>query len=198
MVDINAALAERKIGMLSTINLTGTSLYAYGIETNFSGTSSAIKYGGYFNGDVYTTGSYLPSHSSLKNNINLVDNGLSRLMKIQVKEYEYKKKGLQHMNLPEGTQTGVIAEELKEIYPELVKRTIQPEAEEVGGKEIEFEAVNYTGLVPHLIKGMQEQQAKIEDFEKKEALQNQKIERLEKLVEQLLNERPSSGALNNN
>ena len=198
LVDINAALAERKIGMLSTINLTGTSLYAYGIETNFSGTSSAIKYGGYFNGDVYTTGSYLPSHSSLKNNINLVDNGLSRLMKIQVKEYEYKKKGLQHMNLPEGTQTGVIAEELKEIYPELVKRTIQPEAEEVGGKEIEFEAVNYTGLVPHLIKGMQEQQAKIEDFEKKEALQNQKIERLEKLVEQLLNERPSSGALNNN
>ena len=200
---VNEGYADSKVGIQIQVLSEKFNNYSYALLaqdfiTSTGSPGSGVRYAGYFQGSIFVTGSYLPSHSSLKNNINLLDTGLPRLMKIQVKEYEYKKKGLQHMNLPEGTQTGVIAEELKEIYPELVKRTIQPEIEEIGAKEIEFEAVNYTGLVPHLIKGMQEQQAMIEEFEKKEAIQNEKIERLEKLVDQLINAQNDQSPMNNN
>lgn len=135
-----------------------------------------LTYAAYFNGNVYTTGSYLPSHSSLKNNIRKVKASLSKLMKVEVVSYNYNKHAT--LSLPAGVQTGVIAEQLKELYPELVKEVIHSGLKE-GDETIEYEAVNYTGLIPHMINSIQEQQTLIEQ-------QNEKIERLETLVEQLL------------
>ena len=74
------------------------------------------------------------------------------------------------MQLPEGKQYGLIADEVKQVFPTLVKQAVQPAKYENddhrSGKiltdEVSFEAVNYTALVPVLIAAIQEQQAMIE------------------------------------
>ena len=141
---------------------------SYGIYSSFG--SGAISYAGYFAGNVYTTGSYLPSAALLKYDVKEASSTLSKLTGLKVKEYRYKTDELPFMNLPEGNQTGFIAEEMEQLFPELVTKAIQPEADEALVKKgleiphdkIEFKAVNYTGLVPHLVKAIQEQQTEIE------------------------------------
>ncbi|MEL6988303.1 MAG: hypothetical protein AAGK97_10775 [Bacteroidota bacterium] len=48
-----------------------------------------LAYAGYFNGNVYTTGSYLPSHSSLKNNIQKVKSSLSTFIKLDRLDFTF-------------------------------------------------------------------------------------------------------------
>lgn len=79
------------------------------------------------------------------------------------------------MNLPEGHQYGLIADEVKQVFPSLVKTAVQPAVFENGdernGKkvadEVSFEAVNYTAMIPVMIAAMQEQQALIETLQQK-------------------------------
>ena len=94
--------------------------------------------------------------------------------------YAYKTTEYKQMELPEGQQYGLIADEVKEVFPDLVKAAIQPakyenDDRESGRKvmeEVSFEAVNYTALIPVLIAAMQEQQEMI-------IAQQRKIEALE-------------------
>ena len=164
----------------------------YGI---YSDVDTAVgNYAGYFVGNVYSSGTYLPSARILKSNIKPLKSVLDKLMNLDVKSYTYKTKEYDFMNLPKGTQSGFIAEELEKEFPELVTKTIHPESpkelEKRNDKEsekktirkpndkVEFKAVNYTGLVPHLIKGIQEQQVKIE-------AQQSKIDYLEKELQEI-------------
>ena len=56
---------------------------------------------------------------------------------------------------------GVLAQELKEIIPELTRQ---------GTKEEDFMSVNYIGLIPVLIKAVQEQQSEIEELKQQQSL----------------------------
>jgi len=86
--------------------------------------------------------------------------------------YEYKQEGAYKlMHLPQGKRFGLIAEEVEEVLPSLVKATEFDSkwAQSQYGKEahqttapsekIEFKALNYIELIPIMIKGMQEQEA---------------------------------------
>jgi len=93
-----------------------------------------------------------------------------------------------------------MSDELKILFPELVKASTMPspsrESVEAGIYEhhepIDFGAVNYTGLVPHLVKGIQEQEAIIEALEERiEQLEiidekDVEIDELSRAVEDLL------------
>ena len=84
------------------------------------------------------------------------------------------------MELPEGRQFGLVADEVKQVFPSMVKQVVQPAKYEnddhnsgrVVAEEVSFEAVNYTAMIPVLIAAMQEQQAMIE-------AQQRRIEELE-------------------
>ena len=83
------------------------------------------------------------------------------------------------MNLPTGTQVGFMADELKSLFPSLVKKekidlNATPDSDSAP-KIMEYEAVNYIGMTPILIKAIQEQQKMIEE-------QNKRIAELEKLL----------------
>ena len=79
------------------------------------------------------------------------------------------------MQLPEGNQYGLIADEVKQVFPTMVKQAVQPAQYEDDGRsqgamladEVSFEAVNYTAMIPVLIAAMQEQQSMIEAQQKK-------------------------------
>ncbi|XOV66645.1 MAG: tail fiber domain-containing protein [Fluviicola sp.] len=139
---------------------------SYGVYGNGSGGFGPF-YAGYFDGDVYTTGLYLSSDERLKENVDDL-RVADKLMMLQPKAYTYKTSKFERMNLPEGTQMGFIAQELEEVFPELVKETVQPPKVDEDGKIIEegitFKTVNYVGLIPALTATIQEQQKTIEEL----------------------------------
>lgn len=60
---------------------------AYGIYATANNANTV--YAGYFDGDVYTTGSYLPSDKKLKENIVATGNVLNKLKLLQPVDYTY-------------------------------------------------------------------------------------------------------------
>ncbi len=176
-----------KYGLRGYATTTGASV-VYGVYANTTTSSTATsRYAGYFAGDVYCSGSYLPSYEKLKENIADAAPAMDRLLQLEIKEYSFNTKLQPHMNLPGGKQVGVLSSQLKTLYPGLVKKTIQPaptpeEAEDMGinsTEDYEFEAVNYTGLVPHLVKGTQEQQAEIETLKAENEALKIRLEKIE-------------------
>gem|GEM_PF-2896038 len=192
----------RGYSSVSSSNGTTNSRGVYGS----TGGNGDNEYGGYFVGDVYSTGAYQTSDRKLKKNIHEYKGALEKLTQLKIKSYNFKTKEYQHLNLPEGKQIGVIAQDLEKIFPGMVKRADESVQlisredardsgipyNEVGdkdmvevGKDVEILAVNYTNLVPVLIQATKEQQTTIEN-------QAAKIENLEsrlQKIEQLLLEK---------
>ncbi len=135
--------------------------------------ATTAGYAGYFSGNIYCTGSYLPSDEKLKENIHPLENALDKVMKLDVKTYSYKTTEFPEMNLPTGTQCGFTAQNIESVFPELVK--VNPAKKE---QPIEFKAINYTGLIPILTEAIQEQQ---KELEAKDA----RIDQLQKQIDDL-------------
>ena len=96
------------------------------------------------------------------------------------------------MNFNEGKQFGFIAQELQEIFPELVSQAVHPALD--NGESIEYLAIDYISLMPVLVQGMQEQQhlieqqqKTIEQLEKNNKEQQKLLETLLKRIETLEN-----------
>lgn len=174
----------------------------FGYSVNNAGVmGSGTWYAGYFNGNVYSTGTITSSDRKLKKDISDLTKGMDIISRLKPKTYQFRQDGnYKLMNLPEGRQYGLIAQDVEEVLPTLVKQTefdpnmitnlstakspnttVQQKAEE----KIEFKGVNYTELIPIMVKGMQEQQETIEALTKKMDEQNKKIEAMTSLVEKL-------------
>lgn len=152
---------------------------SYGIYAEAGG-GTAANYAGYFSGNVYTSGTYSPSDRKLKNNIHQLNNALSMIAKLNPSVYFYRTEEFKQMKLPGGVQYGLIADEVKQVLPTAVIKAVQPgeykDHNEKGKKvkdEVEFDAVNYTQLIPVLIGAIKEQQSIINN-------QDKKIDELEK------------------
>jgi len=133
----------------------------------------ADRYAGYFAGNVFSTGTYQGSDKKLKQKILDLSNAMGIINKLHPTQYEFRQDGnYKLMNLPKGNHYGLIAQEVEEVLPGLIKETtFDPNVvrQIKGGydentkktvlnkdEEINFKAVNYTELIPIMIKGMQE------------------------------------------
>ena len=152
------------------------------------GIGGSGHYAGYFIGDVHVTGDINGnSDERFKKQIaslNGSDN-LKKLLELQPRRYhvisdeELQQQGLPRQGASEDVKFGLIAQELELVIPELVREVISPVDLDTEG-EIRFvktKAVNYNGLLPVLIAGVQEQQAQIEALEAR-------IEALEKMIQE--------------
>ncbi len=92
------------------------------------------------------------SDRRLKKNIYTIEQVLPRLTALPIRRYHFNKQSDQ-----EASNVGVIAQELKELFPELVKYS--PENDRY--------SVDYAGLAPVAVKAIQEQQEIIETLKKK-------------------------------
>ncbi len=195
---------------------TGSGLYGY--SPNYTGvwgsTGNSSYYAGYFQGNVYSTGTFTSSDRKLKKDVADMTSGMDIISQLKPKTYEFRQDGnYKLMNLPAGKQYGLIAQDLEKVLPNLVKQSefdpnmvknlqipapavklpnnTDPQVNSAAAKiaaatptaavreeKIDFKAINYTELIPIIIKGMQEQQALIEE-------QNKKIAALTELVEKL-------------
>jgi hypothetical protein len=152
-------------GTVCNIVAGGTSSGTWGLYSY----ATTLGYAGYFSGNIYCTGSYLPSDESLKENIQPLHNALDNVMQLDIKTYNFKQE-IAAMNLPPCRQYGFTAQNIESVFPELVK--LNPAKGEE--QPVEFKVVNYIGMIPVLTRAIQEQQA----------LLNAKDERIEHLQSQ--------------
>jgi len=149
---------------------------------------SANGVAGYFSGDLQYTGTLTDvSDIRLKKNIQALENVLPRILLLMPKTYEMKTDEYEFMNLGEGKQFGLIAQDMEKVFPELVKKGAHPDA--TGNKNIEYLSVDYIDMIPILIQGMKEQQQQIELLK----AENIKLKDLEKKIDGLVKD---NGKLN--
>ena len=140
---------------------------AYGVYATVGGGTST-NWAGYFNGAVFGT-SYTASDSKLKNNIQPLTNAMAILNQLNPSTYTFKTNEYKHMNLAEGLQYGLLADEVEKVIPSAVKKAVSPamfeNGDEKNGKkiadEVAFSALNYTEMIPILIGAVKEQQKTI-------------------------------------
>jgi hypothetical protein len=124
----------------------------YGETPNFTGNNWA----GFFDGDVFATGSYQPSDTKLKENVKEEGSVLEKIAQLKSVTYDYKT--MRGLNLPQGTQHGFIAQEVAKIFPELTRDIKKPifDKQTNTSETFEFKSVNYNGLISVLTAGINE------------------------------------------
>jgi hypothetical protein len=160
----------------SGFGVGGYSSSGYGV---FGSTSSghgvhgiapnSMGYAGYFEGKVFVTLTVCaanimcaPSDARLKQNLRPLSYGLRELQKLHPVTWQWKDTTTTQLNL------GLVAQEVEPVLPELLLR----DADNKGSL-----GLNYMGLIPVLVKGIQEQQSQIEQ-------ERHQIEQEEKLIKQ--------------
>jgi len=143
----------------------GISTGVYGDDWSTGGSGGAgPNWGGFFVGDVYSTTNFFPSDRQLKSDIKPLTSALDKIMLLKPSTYNYKYEDFKGLSLPRTPQMGLIAQELEEVFPDLVKETGMPGRGDDGtviatGKT--FKTINYVSLIPVLISAIQEQQKQI-------------------------------------
>ncbi len=156
---------------------------SYGIYAQATG-GSHTNYAGYFAGDVFsTTGNYLSSDIMLKENITPLTNSTSIINQLAPKNFTFKTTQFAQMNLPEGHQFGLIAQDVEQILPELVKNVTQPAVLDSLGNVItpavNFKSVKYEAFIPILIQGVKEVNVKNDSVV---AILNTRIDSLQNVI----------------
>ncbi|MFZ4679759.1 MAG: tail fiber domain-containing protein [Flavobacterium sp.] len=112
------------IGVLGTSNspsINGTNYGIYGTASN-----ALNNYAGVFNGDVTVTGTFFnPSDRKLKKEISNLTSALDKIEKLKPVTYFYDTDKNKNIKLPKNRQYGFVAQDLEEVFPDLVtKQTI--------------------------------------------------------------------------
>ncbi len=181
----NTTVGSGGIGVLGSAN--NESGNAVEGSLFFSGGYSG--WSGYFNADVYSGGIYIGSDRRLKRDISPINSALDLIKMVEPVSYYYDTETYPQIGLDEERLTyGFIAQDLEEVLPELVKEknlvvnsNRQRTSENMSdNRQVEsFKVVNYTLMIPILTKAIKEQQDIINT-------QNERIEALERLVNQIL------------
>ncbi len=162
--------AASNIGLFGEANANESS-FSTGVYATYTG-SGAANWAVYANGSSFAMGgTWQTSDAKLKKDIEPIQNATDIIMQLQPKKYLYKTSEYKVMNLPEGTQSGLIAQDLEKLVPEAVRQTVFPAQYDIEGKklseEVSFSAVNYIALIPYLIQTLKEQEEKIKSLEAK-------------------------------
>ncbi|MEI8204838.1 MAG: beta-propeller fold lactonase family protein, partial [Bacteroidota bacterium] len=166
----------------------GVKGYAYGGANSYGVYGTAdnghyINYGVYCNGNGAYTGTWtLASDLKFKKDItDLKDDALTNLLKLRPVSYMMKLDEYPEMNFAKGLQMGFVAQDMQKIFPTLVENGVHPGTKK-DDKNIEYLGINYTGLIPILVKSLQQQQTIIENL--KSGYDN-KIKLMQKQIDEL-------------
>jgi hypothetical protein len=150
--------------------------YNVGVYSSAYGGSGSTNYAGYFDGEIVVTScsGCSPSDQKLKKNIQALSGGIDKVMALKPKTYDMRADEFKNsITLSKDHQYGLIAQEVETVLPDLVKEITAPlrltEAEKkakVKKDAFKYKTVNYSALIPIMLKAIQEQQAEIEALKK--------------------------------
>jgi|GEM_PF-4163152 len=137
---------------------TGAVIGVFGIASTSPANSHAV----YANGDISYTGSLnMVSDFNLKKDIENFASVLDKVMQLNPTTYEFKHTEYPFLNLAQEKQYGFIAQEVQQIFPEIVESSLHSGAingSEDVGNQVELLSMSYIELIPVLTKAIQEQQ----------------------------------------
>lgn len=122
------------------------------------GAPQTADWAGYFDGDVkvvgnvFSTINLFSSDKRFKSDVRELENVSEKISKLNSYTYKFKTEEFENRRFPTGEQIGFVAQELKEVFPQLVQEDKQG-----------YLAVNYNGFIPVLLQAIKEQQKKIEE-----------------------------------
>jgi hypothetical protein len=150
----NAASGGYGIGSYLN-NDNGTNFYFGGYSTS----SNAYRIKIYSNGNIQNTNNSYGSLSDIKLKENIIDATpkLDDLMKIKIRQYNLKD------DKTKRKQIGVIAQELEEVFPNMVDETTDLDGDN-NDLGTTTKAVKYSVFVPMLIKAIQELKAEFDAY----------------------------------
>lgn len=122
-----------------------------------SGSRPATKL--YVEGDAIATGIWISSDKRYKENEKVISSSLSSIKKLDGKSYNFTQKAKTMRAFSDERNLGFIAQDVKEVFPELVR-------EDNNG----YLAVNYIGLIPVLTEAVKELDSKISKVEEENTL----------------------------
>jgi len=109
------------------------------------------------------------SDESIKTDVQPLVNALEVLSQVQPSTFNFMPEAAPGLSLPQGTQPGVIAQQLQQVLPALVTDYhVPPAVNDEGlpqGDGQVIKAVNYTGLIPYTVAGIQELLARLTSVE---------------------------------
>jgi hypothetical protein len=206
LTSISGSNTDFVFGIYSEVQSTaGTRIGVYGVAYNpdydginangsFYGVYGEALFGsfdaaGYFAGDVWASNYLKFSDRKLKMGIMPVRNSLEQLMKLKPSSYEFKTAEYAKFGLPEGKQFGLIADEVKQVFPELVKKGVHPgkfgKDKTAISAEEKFEGVDYDGFIPILIASVQELKAENIQLKAQLTKLEEKLESKERAVQKV-------------
>lgn len=154
---------SKNFGVVGMLNMTPLGAAIYGTTEGSLSYFTTGTYAGYFvgstyiDGDLTTYGFYNLSDKRLKENVTslrLLERGQSPLAKLQNLEViEYNLKRPSTKEVSDMRHYGVYAQDLKEIYPDLVKE----------GQD-GYLTVNYIEMVPLLLRSIQELKQELDEL----------------------------------
>lgn len=136
-------------------------IYAAGemLNSDPDGSNPQMDWAGWFDGDVnvrglaYGNGWYTFSDKRLKQNIVVLDNPLEKLRHLSAYRYSYRVDEYKDRLFDNKTHIGLIAQEVKEAYPELVTQDAKG-----------YYAVDYQGMVPVLLEAIKALQQQVDEL----------------------------------
>ncbi len=136
------------------------------------------------NGDMQADAYYLSSDANFKTDIRDITHAMDILSQINPRAYQFKPELQRSRNLPSEKQYGLLAQEVEQVLPELVKK--QADLSEEGEEQGEIYSVNYLGFVPILIAANQEMADQLTAVKNENTALKSRIQSIENTVEKLL------------
>jgi hypothetical protein len=127
------------------------------------------------NGTVAGVGNYVnASDARYKTNIARLTHALDKIMALRGVEYDWRSNAFPQMKFENGTQFGFVAQEIKEVLPEVVSQDAQG-----------YYSIAYSKVIPVLVEAIKDQQKEMNEKNADIEALKQNVAELKKLVQTL-------------
>ncbi|MBK9730323.1 MAG: tail fiber domain-containing protein [Chitinophagaceae bacterium] len=146
---------------------SGSATTNYGVYGQAGG--GTTNWAVYANGNAGGTTIWNPSDAILKTGVQPLTDGLSMINLLHPKNYYFDTAQFHFMNLPGTLQYGLIAEDVHQTNPSLVKNFTIPAQYDADGNQIhealDVSYMNYIGVIPILISALQQEDQKVNELQ---------------------------------
>lgn len=120
------------------------------------------------NGTAHCNNQWTTSDQQFKTNVDSISNALSLILQLKPRSYYFDTTNVYGMNFESKKQYGLLAQDVQQILPELVGNTYKEATYDTAGTQltqsITYKTLNYNAFIAIIMKGIQEQQQKIDSL----------------------------------
>jgi hypothetical protein len=132
------------------------------------GTTDPAGYKLYVNGAAYATGGWQPSDARLKTNLQPIQDALGKVLRLEGLSFLWRTQEYPDRGLPEGRHYGLVAQDVEQVLPEVVKKGSDGE-----------KAVAYSELIPVLVESIKQLKAETDELRTENQALRERLDALE-------------------